>query len=92
MKRDCIQDFVENWQLWDTKTKSHFGNQPVWNNRFRDAKYYSIVPSVLNTSQHFIEMHYWCEHYFGREHYANTGYTFWFESERDAAWFALRWA
>jgi hypothetical protein len=91
MKRDCIQDFIENWQQWDTKTKSQLDDY-TWNNRFRDANYYGIVPSRLSTSQSWPEMHSWCEHYFGCDHYANIGYTFWFESEQDAVWFALRWA
>jgi hypothetical protein len=37
-------------------------------------------------------MHHWCEQQFGKDHYAWTGSTFWFETEKDATLFGLRWA
>ena len=33
----------------------------------------------------------WCQEQFGEEHYAWTGSNFWFETEKDAIMFALRW-
>jgi hypothetical protein len=37
-------------------------------------------------------MHHWCEQQFGKDHYAWTGSTFWFETKKDATLFGLRWA
>jgi len=86
--KDCIQDFVKAWKQMDG---SHLINRK-WHLRFEDAGYYRMVPSRENTTYHWGEIHQWCEQQFGRDHYAWTGDIFWFENERDAMLFALRWA
>jgi hypothetical protein len=37
------------------------------------------------------EMHNWCKEQFGAEQYTWTGSLFWFQNERDAIVFMLRW-
>jgi hypothetical protein len=89
MTKDCIQDFIQVWQHWD-KNQSKRGL--AWHVRFRDAGYYSIQPSHDSIGINWQKMHKWCEEHFGRDHYAWTGSTFWFENDKDAGLFALRWA
>ena len=38
------------------------------------------------------EVHRWCKEQYGEDHYTWTGSRFWFETEQDATWFAMRWA
>jgi hypothetical protein len=45
----------------------------------------------VNT-QRWSEIHRWCSDQFGSAHYSWTGSTFWFEDEKDAILFALRWS
>lgn len=48
---------------------------------------------LLGREGHFSwqEMHNWCKEKFGAEQYTWTGSLFWFQNERDAIMFMLRW-
>jgi len=95
MKLDCIQNFIQAWKQWDRvedRGQDSESTRPFWNLRFQDAGYYRIEPSRKSISEYWPEMHHWCEQQFGRDHYAWTGSTFWFENEKDAIVFSLRWS
>ena len=57
-----------------------------WNSILEDAGYYSIKfrPKTKQCWD-------WCAKEFGLGHIAWTGSKFWFESEKDAIMFTLRW-
>jgi len=90
MKLDCIRDFIQGWKQWEQNLSND--SKTKWNDRFRDAGYYSVQPSIQSISIRWPEMHKWCEQQFTRDHYAWTGSTFWFENQQDAALFALKWS
>lgn len=56
---------------------------------YQAAGYYPIEVSFL---WQWGEIHEWCHDHIGRDHYSWTGGTFWFETEKAAMWFALRWS
>jgi len=88
--KDPVRNFVDAWERWD-EARGHDGSVDIdWERRFRDAGYYSATlnPSVSAWNP----VHHWCWQNFGDGHYAWTGTTFWFENERDATLFALRWS
>ncbi len=89
--KDCIQDFIDSWQQYDSKDRGPVRNQINWSYRFRDAGYFCVHPTVDSMSK-WPNMHEWCHEQFGREHYSWTGSTFWFETEKAAILFTLRWA
>lgn len=93
MKMDCIKDFINSWKQYDKEpsdpTRSY--TNPQWHHRFRDAGYFCVHPAVDNLSK-WPKMHEWCQEQFGRDHYAWTGSTFWFENEQDAVLFTLKWS
>jgi hypothetical protein len=95
MKLDCILDFITAWKEWDlTEDQGRNGEstRPFWNLRLQDAGYYGIEATREAIRDHWQVMHHWCEQQFGKDHYAWTGSTFWFETEKDATLFGLRWA
>jgi len=100
MTKDCIKDFIRAWKEWDRaepkdsqfKVWNESVIQPFWNTRFQDAGYYSAEPSRESIRGYWQEMHRWCEEQFSPDHYAWTGSTFWFETERNALLFSLKWA
>jgi hypothetical protein len=91
--KDCIQDFVESWKGYDSNIKGNLQlpNCPKnWESRLRDAGYYRAM--YAGYGQKWPDVHKWCEEHVGKKHYAWTGFTFWFDSEKNAILFALRWA
>jgi hypothetical protein len=93
--KDCIQDFIEAWKQWDKAEDRHPESEsvrPVWNIRFQDAGYYRVESSRDSVTNSWQEMHRWCEEHVGTRHYAWTGSTFWFDSDRAAMLFSLRWS
>lgn len=88
MKKDCIQDFIDAWRERDDPSDPRV---PPWNIRFREAGYYS-APIRLRVLNDWSDCHKWCNDKFGEKHYAWVGSTFWFETERDAILFILRWS
>lgn len=87
MKKDCIQDYIDWWQSYDKMYTSN-RNRVNWMVRFQEASYHKITITVSNS---WIPIHEWCEQIIGRNNYAWTGNTFWFETEEDAVAFKLRW-
>ena len=59
-----------------------------WDKLLDDAGYYSVH---ISSYKHWREVMTWCNEVIGEDHYTWTGYTLWFERERDAVIFALRW-
>ena len=90
--KDCIQDFIDSWKVYD-KQQNYNPSQvyPPWTKRFVDNGYYSVSLSGNALENNWQEVHKWCEDQFGGRHYAWTGSVFWFETEKDANWFTLRW-
>lgn len=86
MKKDCILDFCEGWKDYDTGFDPSL---PSWSSRFRDAGYYQ---AELKHFHLWNETHKWCRENFGERHYAWAGNTFWFENEKDAVLFILKWS
>lgn len=58
---------------------------------FEQAGLYSAAIGDLDNSD-WQDLHQWCRQQFNRDHYTWTGSTFWFENEKDAVLFTLRWA
>jgi hypothetical protein len=65
---------------------------PDWTSVFRSGGYYMVNPRLAEWSGHWREMHIWCVEHFGKDSYAWNGNNFWFETEKDAIMFTLRWA
>ena len=88
--KDCIQDFIESWKEYDSNIK---GNLPFpnWESRLRDAGYYHAMYTGDGKNL-WSDVHRWCEKHVGKKHYAWTGFTFWFDNEQNAIFFALRWS
>ena len=65
---------------------------PNWAEVFRDGGYYMVNPNLGGWVDKWQEMHQWCVANFGENHYAWNGNNFWFENEKDAIMFALKWS
>jgi len=87
--KDCIHDFIESWKQYDKESSQNHDH--YWPHRFRDAGYYRVEPSRDSVTYNWQEMHSWCEEHVGPRHYAWAGSTFWFDSDRAAVLFTLRW-
>ena len=63
-----------------------------WNRILADRGYVSVPIGyrVRQQGDRTIRLA-WCVEQFGEEHYAWTGSNFWFETEKDAIMFSLRW-
>jgi hypothetical protein len=59
---------------------------------FQAAGYYPVELSGPVLMGEWQECHQWCCEHIGEDHYSWTGGTFWFETEKAAMWFALRWS
>lgn len=86
--KDNIHDFIDSWKVYDHRHKSDVD----WNNRFRSGGYYSANVGRQSIMHEWNQIHKWCEEHVGRQRYAWTGSTFWFETKDDAAFFILRWS
>jgi hypothetical protein len=86
--KDNIHDFIDSWKVYDKQHKSDVD----WNVRFKCGGYYSASAGWNMMSAEWNQMHKWCEEHIGKQRYAWTGSTFWFETKADAAFFILRWS
>lgn len=87
--KDPIANFVDAWNRWDRA--QHPDNTTIdWSRRFRDAGYYPARLDISAGSWTAVER--WCRQHFGDGHFIWTGTTFWFENQRDAVLFTLRWS
>jgi len=87
--KDCIQDFISAWKAYDASEDRHDRD---WNIRFKEAGYYSAMCGSGVTITVWQQIHQWCEKQYGANHFAWRGSRFWFETERDALLFILRWS
>ena len=85
---ETIRDFAEHRRVDHITAKNDFWSKNV-REEYQAAGYYPIEVSFL---WQWGEIHEWCHDHIGRDHYSWTGSTFWFETEKAAMWFALRWA
>lgn len=84
VKTTSIKDFIAVSRADPTEYRN-------WNQRFRDAGYYSV--EITPSNFEWLSIMDWCEDHVGKGHFAWTDIsTFWFESQRDAVWFALNWS
>jgi hypothetical protein len=86
--KDNIHDFIDSWKVYDNQHNSDVD----WNSRFRCGGYYSAKPGRDGIMHRWTHTHKWCEEHIGKQRYAWTGSTFWFETKDDAALFALTWS
>jgi hypothetical protein len=86
--KDNIHDFIDSWKVYDKQHKSDVD----WNSRFKCGGYYSASAGWNMPSADWNQMHKWCKEHIGKQRYAWTGSTFWFETKEDAAFFILRWS
>jgi hypothetical protein len=93
-RKDSITDFIAAWRQWDEgrKYKSQANRDWDWARRLAEAGYFGVKVGGHSIEHEWPNIHRWCEDQFGKNHYSWTGSTFWFETDRDAVLFALRWA
>lgn len=64
------------------------GKNIIWNEELAKAGYINVP---LTSSAEWSEVHRWCVANIGKNRYTWTGNIFWFETEKDAIMFTLRW-
>jgi len=79
-----IQDFIR--QVQELRDSDKLIEPINWNGLFLLNGYISVEFGHNNKVCYD-----WCTEQFGKEHYAWTGSKFWFEREKDAIIFTLRW-
>jgi hypothetical protein len=84
-----IEDFCK--QLSDERrTNGNILSNINWNEELERAGYHNVRLAYTYTGS-WREIHDWCRQQFGKEHYAWTGYEFWFDDPKNATLFVLRW-
>ena len=91
-RKDSITDFIAAWRQWDEGKEYDPQANRDWARRLAEAGYYRVEVGRHSIEHEWPNIHRWCEDQFGKNHYTWTGTTWWFESDRDAMVFALRWA
>jgi len=86
--KDNIHDFIDSWKVYDKQHKSDVD----WNSRFKCGGYYSARVGKDSIMNAWNQIHEWCNEHIGKQKYAWTGSTFWFENKDDMALFILRWS
>ena len=93
--QEFVQDTEANWkQAYRNRPASEVLLGPMkkinWRETFFSKGY---IPIRLGDGNHghWKSVHNWCQENFGRSHYSWTGEIFWFENEKDATLFSLRW-
>lgn len=71
--------------------KAKWNNSVLWAEVFGRIGYTSITLE-RNSHSNWGSIHQWCKEEIGTDHYTWTGSIFWFEYEKDATMFALKWA
>lgn len=106
MKKDSISDFINAWKKYDRPSLHRPGPFGIhterpelnhWQRRFKDAGYYEVqAPMPIDVDEgHTYRVHpsvkNWCDEKFGSDHYSWIYDRFYFETEKDAMLFVLRW-
>jgi hypothetical protein len=83
----AIRDFAGHRQVrdWDHSTAARVREE------YQAAGYYPVKCPLQGRAGEWQDIHRWCCEHMGKDHYSWTGSTFWFENERDAILFTLRW-
>ena len=92
MMTRTIKQFADAYSLVEPVALDSSERGKIWKRRYSEAGYHSVFAGLLGVEGEWQEIHRWCCEHIGRDHYSWTGGTFWFENERDATLFALRWA
>jgi len=79
-----IADFIA--QVQEMRNSGKPIEPANWNGLFLLNGYISVELSPRDK-----ECYEWCKEQFGSDHFAWTGSNFWFETEKDAIMFTLRW-
>jgi len=79
-----IQDFIR--QVQELRDSDKLIEPINWNGLFLLNKYIPVDFTPKNK-----DCYLWAREQFGPEHVAWTGSKFWFETEKDAIMFTLRW-
>lgn len=89
MNKYSISDFIQQWDKFDTVISQKEPIQFPWEERFKQAGYYSAV-----FNGHVLcwdEVQEWCKLQYGIDHYSWFGSRFFFEKEKDKMLFILKW-
>jgi len=87
--REIHSELYRNQSAAEVLLKLRSNTITDWHAVLRMGKYYSVV---CKNGVEWPKMHQWCQENIGKNHYTWTGQTFWFETDKDAAWYALHWA
>lgn len=85
--KDFVREYLDSVDEIDNYNQSQFKE---WNKILESGGYISV--QFQNTNDNTRQVGQWCREKFGVEHYYWTGGSFWFETEKAAVLFALRWA
>lgn len=83
--RDFANDRVRMIRDWDHSTAARVQEE------YQAAGYHPVELGTLGLVNEWQECHRWCREHIGEDHYSWTGSTFWFETDKAAVLFALRW-
>jgi hypothetical protein len=86
--KELNSELYRNQSAAEVLLKSRSNTITDWTLVLQKGGYHSVVFRKGEWSR----MHVWCQENFGKNHYTWSGSTFWFETEKDAAWYALHWA
>ncbi len=92
-KLDSIQDFIAAWEP-DSNT-NNYTTFTDWRRRFEEAGYFK-VNMPFKGHDDLIDAIHWCDDSIGAKNYAYIsyfyGFIFYFQTEKEAMFFALRWS
>ena len=79
--REHVEEIQSNYSDFET---------PPWDDLLFKLGYYRVrlTPNAISL---WPKLHIWCGEHIGEDHYTWVGYTFWFENDRDAVLFSLKW-
>jgi len=77
----------------DDRLNPATNKKPInWQSLFSDAGYTSVfAPNSFKDYHRWNSLLTWCNEHIGEDNFTWINSTFWFESDRDAMQFALRW-
>lgn len=86
-----IRDFI-NHEADKHKDRYESGTEgPNFRAILDKAGYYSVLLGVAGHHK-WVDVHSWCKEHVGHDNYTWTGSMFWFDTEKDAMFFTLKWA
>jgi hypothetical protein len=90
-KLDNIQEFMNAWKSYDYHRVHLEPNR--WQRRFQEAGYFSVALSrnATNAIDKEVVVNWCTENFENRFAWVVDSYVFWFETDKDAMLFSLRW-